>query len=124
MKKPPVIKDYMATSLLTLKPTKNIFEAIKFLLDNKISGAPVVDDENQILGLISEKDCLKLMAKGLDNNIPKVNVVDFMTTKVDTILPEMDIYFAAGIFIKNTRGSSTKSLPIREIHQKIAGVQH
>lgn len=101
MKKPPLIKDYMATTLLTLKPKTNIFEAIKFLLDNRISGAPVVDDENQLLGLISEKDCLKLMAKGFDNEIPKVNVADFMTTKVDTILPEMDIYFAAGIFIKN-----------------------
>ena len=101
MKKPPLIKDYMATTLLTLKPKANIFDAIKFLLDNKISGAPVVDENNRLLGLISEKDCLKLMAKGFDHKIPKINVADFMTTKVDTILPEMDIYFAAGIFIKN-----------------------
>lgn len=107
----------MATSLLTLNPKKNIFEAIKFLLDNKISGAPVVDDGNQLLGLISEKDCLKLMAKGLDNNIPKVNVADFMTTKVDTILPEMDIYFAAGIFIKNTY----RRFPVVDKNGKLVG---
>ena len=101
MKKPPAIKDYMATTLLTLKPSTNIFDAVKFLLDNKISGAPVVDENNRLLGLISEKDCLKLISKGFDNKVPKINVADFMSTKVDTILPDMDIYFAAGIFLKN-----------------------
>ena len=51
--------------------------------------------------MISEKDCLRLITKGVDNKIPKVNVADFMSTKVTSILPEMDIYFAAGIFLKN-----------------------
>jgi len=101
MKKSPIVQDYMATNLLTLKPSTNIYEAVKFLLDNKISGAPVVDKGNNLLGLISEKDCLKLMTMGLDSKMPKINVTDFMTTNVDTVLPEMDIYFAAGIFIKN-----------------------
>jgi CBS domain-containing protein len=57
------------------------------------------------------------MAKGLDNNIPKVNVADFMTTKVDTILPEMDIYFAAGIFIKNTY----RRFPVVDKNGKLVG---
>ena len=101
MKKPPVIKDYMASTLLTLKPTTNIFDAVKFLLENKISGAPVVDDKNRLLGLISEKDCLKLISKRFDGKVSKINVADFMSTKVDTILPETDIYSAANIFLKN-----------------------
>ena len=117
MKKPPLIKDYMATTLLTLKPNTNIFDAIKFLLKNKISGAPVVDGRNRLLGLISEKDCLKLMAKGLDHKIPKINVADFMTTKVDTILPEMDIYFTAGIFIKNVY----RRFPVVDKNGKLVG---
>jgi CBS domain-containing protein len=101
MKKTPLVQDYMASKLLTLRPSTNIYDAIKFLIDNKISGAPVVDEDNRLLGLISEKDCLKLLTKGLDNDIPKINVADFMTVDVDTILAHMDIYFVAGIFIKN-----------------------
>ena len=84
MKKPPVINDYMATSLLTLKPSTNIFEAVKFLLDNRISGAPVVDKNNKLLGLISEKDCLKLISKGFDNEVPKISIQDVYDIDIKT----------------------------------------
>lgn len=101
MNKPPTVKDYMATILLTLKADTNVYDAVDFLIKHKISGAPVVDNNNRLVGLISEKDCLELLAKGVNHNPPKVKVADFMSTKVDTILPDMDIYYAAGIFLKN-----------------------
>ena len=101
MNKPPVVKDYMAKTLLTLKADTNVYEAVDFLLEHKISGAPVVDNKNNLIGLISEKDCLQLLAKGAGRDLPKVKVADFMSTRVDTMLPDMDIYYAAGIFIKN-----------------------
>ena len=101
MNKPPAVKDYMATALLKLKADTSVYEAVDFLLKHKISGAPVVDNNNNLIGLISEKDCLQLLAKGMDHSLPKIKVADFMSVKVDTILPDMDIYYAAGIFIKN-----------------------
>lgn len=101
MNNPPAVKDYMATTLLTLKAEANVYEAVDFLLKHKISGAPVVDNNNNLIGLISEKDCLQLLAKGAGHDLPKVKVADFMSAKVDTILPDMDIYYAARIFLKN-----------------------
>lgn len=101
MNKPPAVKDYMATILLTLRADTNVYEAVDFLLKHKISGAPVVDNNNKLIGLISEKDCLQLLAKGVGRDLPKAKVADFMSAKVDTILPDMDIYYAAGIFLKN-----------------------
>lgn len=101
MKKTPVVKDYMTGSLLTIKANTGIYKAIEFLLNNKISGAPVVDNNNKLLGVISEKDCFQLITKGKDNKPPdKVKVADFMTRRIETILPGKDIYYAANIFLK------------------------
>ncbi len=116
MNKMPLIRDYMATPALTLKPDQSIYEAMEFFLDHKISGAPVVDDDNKILGVISEKDCLKLVAKDTDHHPWDVNVADFMTKKVICILPDMDIYYAAGIFLNNVY----RRLPVVE-NDKVIG---
>lgn len=104
------VKDYMATDLLTLKADDSIHYTIEFLLKYKISGAPVVDDDNKLIGIISEKDCLKLIAKGGTTNLHNVNVNDYMTKEVDIIPPEMDIYYAAGIFLKH----AYRRLPVVE----------
>ena len=44
----------------------DIFKAIDILLKNKISGAPVVDNNNRLMGILSEKDCLELMVESQD----------------------------------------------------------
>lgn len=101
MKMLPIIRDYMAKDLLTLKPQTDIYEAIRVLLEHKFSGAPVVDTNNNLIGIISEKDCLKLLTKGVDHKLPSGKVEEFMTKNVLTVTPNMDVYFAAGLFLKN-----------------------
>ena len=91
----------MATELKTLTPDTPILEAVDFLLNGRISGAPVLDDTGALVGIISEKDCLRLVARGVDNDIPAGVVGDFMTTEVQTVPPSMDIYYCAGLFLKN-----------------------
>ncbi|PCH66001.1 MAG: CBS domain-containing protein [Bacteroidetes bacterium] len=101
MEKLPVVEDYMAKELLTLSPDMDIHEGISFLLDNKISGAPVTTEDFNMVGILSEKDCLRLLARGVDNQIVSGTVADFMTKNVITIPSNMDIYYCAGIFLKN-----------------------
>jgi CBS domain-containing protein len=48
----------MTKEVITTKPNESIKEVIKKLTDNSISGLPVVDDENRIVGIVSEKDIL------------------------------------------------------------------
>ena len=116
MIKPITVKDYMATNLLTLKADATIYHAVEFLLKHHISGAPVVDDNYKLIGIISEKDCLKLIAKGGSFNLYDVTVADYMTKEVDTIPPEMDIYYVAGIFLKHPY----RRLPVVE-NDKLVG---
>ena len=52
----PKISDYMATDLITLPPEMEINRAMKILLDERISGAPVVDGKGVLVGVLSKKD--------------------------------------------------------------------
>jgi CBS domain-containing protein len=52
------VKDIMKTDVLTLKPTDTLNEAVKKFAEMDIHGAPVVDEENKIIGILTEKDIL------------------------------------------------------------------
>jgi len=57
------VRDLMTTQVITVKPTDTVRHAvIKMAIDN-VSGAPVVDNRNHVLGLISQTDILKLILK-------------------------------------------------------------
>ncbi|MFH1239346.1 MAG: CBS domain-containing protein [bacterium] len=51
-------KDIMTTKVLTVSPDMGIPEVAQFLLKNDISGAPVVDDKNKLIGIITEDDLI------------------------------------------------------------------
>lgn len=54
------VRDFMAASLVTFSPDTEILAAIAELVDKRISGAPVVDNRGNLVGLLSEQDCLKV----------------------------------------------------------------
>ena len=48
----PVVKNYMITRLITLTKDMDVYFAIGLLLKNRISGAPVIDDNNNLVGIL------------------------------------------------------------------------
>ncbi|MBH09121.1 MAG: CBS domain-containing protein [Candidatus Marinimicrobia bacterium] len=79
------IKDVMATDLITFKPDTPIESAIKSFLENKISGAPVVNEQGDLIGMLSEKDCLGTLFESSYYNNPSGYVKDYMSTELSTI---------------------------------------
>lgn len=53
------VKDVMTTSIVKLSPDNSVRQAARIMLDNHISGLPVVDDEGRLVGLISEGDLIR-----------------------------------------------------------------
>lgn len=91
----PRIGDYMATKLVTLVPEMEINKAMKILLDERVSGAPVVDAKGELVGVLSKKDCLKA---ALNSNYYQEwggSVADYMATEVETLEADMDLVQAA-----------------------------
>ena len=97
----PIVKNYMTTDLITLKDEMDVYFAIGLLLKNNISGAPVIDNNDNLSGILSEKDCLRVFANGSFHNMPGGEVSRFMTKVVATVEPNTDLFSVADIFLKH-----------------------
>jgi CBS domain-containing protein len=53
-------KDIMSTNVISVKKDDPIFEAVRLLVEKNISGLPVVDDDMNLTGILSEKDVVDL----------------------------------------------------------------
>jgi CBS domain-containing protein len=106
------VKSYMVElkNLITFRPDQNIFEVIEVIIDKRISGGPVLDEAGQLVGIISEKDCLRIIVDQGYHNQPydAPKVADYMTKKVITLSHDSDIVAAAGAFLN----SPVRRLPV------------
>jgi CBS domain-containing protein len=110
MSKLPKVRDHMDTVLHCVGPDTPILDAVDFLLEHHVTGAPVIDAAGHLVGMLSERDCLKLLAKGVDENLRHRTVKELMISEVVSIPPDMDIYWVAGIFLNST----VRRLPVVE----------
>ncbi|HEX5169132.1 MAG TPA: CBS domain-containing protein [Cyclobacteriaceae bacterium] len=99
------IEKYMVplSNIVTFKPDQPIQEVIATIINKKIAGAPVLDDQNRLVGMISEKDCLRLIVDQAYYNMPAETrkVSDYMTPKVQTLSPKTTILEAAVEFLNS-----------------------
>jgi len=101
-----LVADYMTTKLITFKPEQSIHEVITILTKHKISGGPVVNEKNELIGIISETDCIKHISESKYYNMPMDNshtVEKNMVSEVETIDKNMNIFDAANKFITSKR---------------------
>lgn len=61
------LKDYMLVHPVTVNENADMGEAIRVIIDNKISGLCVVDDEGRLVGILSELDCLRAILSATYN---------------------------------------------------------
>jgi CBS domain-containing protein len=81
-------KNIMTKDVITVKDHTPIREAIEILVEKRISGLPVINDHNELVGLITEKDLLKLIFSGdVDLGI----VADYMTRDVVALDEDCDL---------------------------------
>ena len=99
------IEKYMVplNHMVTFKPDQNILEAIEIILDKRISGAPVLDEHQHLVGNLSEKDCLRIIVdQALHNlSVESKKVSDYMSTKVFTFPPKTNVVDAAIEFLNS-----------------------
>ena len=97
------VSDYMTRRLVTFHEKDNVVLAMGTLLDKKISGAPVVDDDGNLVGVLSEVDLMAVVMQDSYYDESVGIVADYMRSTVDTIDPDLDIYSLAERFHKEHR---------------------
>lgn len=99
------VSDFMSKELITFKPEQSIQEVIETLISKRISGGPVVNENNELVGVISEGDCISHISKSRYYNMPHEDekVEHNMIKNVETIDGDMNIFDAADKFLKAKR---------------------
>lgn len=108
MDKPVLAKDIMVTKLVTLTPDMDVLEAIGMLLRHRISGAPVIDPDNRVLGVFSERCCMDVLIKASYEQLPSSQIFPFVDTEARCITEETDLLTIAQIFLS----TPTRRLPV------------
>ena len=100
-----LVEDIMSRNLIVFKPNETIHEVMSKFIRYRISGGPVVNEKGDLIGVISEADCMKEVSESRYFNLPILDksVSKFMTTKVDTIEASKTIFEAASYFFKTSR---------------------
>lgn len=129
-----IVSEIMTTGVKTARadtPVKDIANTMCF---NKISGLPIVDDNDNIVGIVSEKDLLTRMfpdmatiaAEGRPNfeemekeysDTLSLVAGDIMTSTVSTVAPDMPIMKAASMMCVN----KIRRIPVAE-NNKVVGI--
>ena len=95
------VRDYMAGSLVKFKPDMDVLDAIQELIQHRIAGAPVVNDQGELVGMLSELDCLKIELNAGYYGDMGGPVADYMTPGVETVDADMNIIDLAQKFLNS-----------------------
>ncbi len=109
----PTARELMSTSLLTFRSQQPILAAMQALLKSGVSGGPVVDEDGRLVGVLSELDCLRMLASDefyLEQQEEGGLVEHHMTSGGRTIPADLGIYAIAHYFLT----SPIRRLPVVE----------
>jgi len=131
-----IVKDIMNSSVNTAKADTPIKDIASIMCFNKISGVPVVDDNNKLIGVLSEKDILRAMFPAVEEimlegakadfesiegdykNVIDKKTGDLMTQAVASVTPDMPLLKAASMMcVKKIR-----RIPVTDDNDQLVGI--
>jgi signal-transduction protein with cAMP-binding, CBS, and nucleotidyltransferase domain len=78
-----LVQDYMTTTTVTMNFKKNVLDIAKKMLAENISSIPITDDEGEIIGILTERDMVKIIANELPpTGISAMSLMSFPTVSV------------------------------------------
>lgn len=101
MLKSVAVRDYMTSAMITLAPETDVVEAAQTMLEYRLTGAPVLDDHNRLVGYLSEKDCLHTVLSAIYHGDLGDRVMDRMTKEVRSCHPDDSIADIAERFLQD-----------------------
>jgi len=115
----PKVQDILITKVIAFKPNFTPADAIKFFNEYKISTAPVVNETNEIVGYLSESDCIKCLSNCLFYDETRNRAIDsIMSTDVAVAESSWDIFELESFFILN----HLRSAPVVDSDNHLVGI--
>ena len=113
-------RDIMTPPGIVVGPEMSVFSAIPILIKNRLTGCPVTGSKGELLGILSELDCMKVIAScefySDEYSSTDILVSRYMTTDCLTITPDMGIFRIASVFFEH----NLRRIPVIE-EQRLIG---
>ena len=106
----PTARNAMTDWRLILHPETDLLQAVRDLVSRRAAGAPVVQEDGTLVGVLTEKDCLRVLANRADGEQPAAAVREVMSTVKAEVTPDMDLLAVAQVFLD----SNFPVLPVTE----------
>jgi CBS domain-containing protein len=112
------VRDAMTVGVFTVGPDAPVSLVVDLMIDHQIRHVPVVNDDGELIGLVSERDVLR-SASAADAGMPmseradllsQITATDIMTSQVETVEVDDDLASAAALMLENKFGC----LPVLE----------
>ncbi len=96
------VRELMTTEVIAFKPSDKVHQVAETFRSNRISGAPVIDDQSKVIGVISEADIMKLTATVPFPDIDPLNPFPIFSLtayrkKVEKIPAEIETLFEGSV---------------------------
>ena len=88
MSVPLRVRDYMTSDVITVGPQVEVTQVVRLLIDRDVSGVLVVDAAGMLVGVVTERDCIRVAAAAGYYDEPGGPVADFMSAPVETVGPD------------------------------------
>lgn len=113
------VRDCMSKNMILFTKDQSVIEVVEKLIKHRISGGPVVDENHNVIGIISEGDCIKQISESRYYNMPMedTSIEKYMSKEVDNMSPDINLFDAAHRFLISKR----RRFPVVE-NGKIIGI--
>lgn len=95
----PTARQLMEKVPTTFPPGMSLVQAIETLAEMHVAAAPVVDEEGRFLGMLTDKDCLRIVSVSAFHRPRGGRVADFLSPVSQAVETEMDLFRIAEIFL-------------------------
>lgn len=93
--------DFMTTKVVTLTPEMDVLDAMRLFAGHRISGAPVLDRHGKVVGMLTERDCLKtVVVASYHGERGCGSVSGFMSREVHAVDADTSLLDLADLFVK------------------------
>lgn len=116
------IREYMSTDFAIITPEMPVVEASAKLIQKAMLGGPVVNENRELVGWISEQECLQVTIQVVYHNQRIANVRDIMRTDVLTVSPTDHPLELARQMLSAKPNEKPKSYPVVDSQRRVIGV--
>lgn len=108
MSRPIFARDIMVKRVITFSPETNWLEAAKLLLKHHVSGAPIVNKDNELVGMVSDQSMMWALVDAAYDELPSSELRNYMSRDVCTITEDADLLSIVQVF----QNKEVRRLPV------------